>query len=97
MYIVAQMDMTKIWQIIYAFLNRLTRRIVHAMEIVCVSQSMVKRWKTAQQIVDVEITTVNMSLEKHLTIVQKIAVYVEMVNATHLRAVHLASKTVGHV
>lgn len=91
------MDMNKIWQIIYVFLNRPTRRMVPAMEIVIVSQSMVKRWKTAQQIVDVEISTVNTNLERHLRIAHQIVESVEMANVIILKVVVLVKQTVEHV
>ena len=69
----------------------------NAMEMDYVIHIMVKPLTTAPQIVVVEINTVNINLEKHLTIVHQIVEYVETANAIRLKVVPPASKTVEHV
>jgi len=96
-YIVVQMDMIKIWQIINAFLNRPILRMVPAMEIVIVSQSMVKPLRTAPQIVDVATSSVNINLERHPRTVHPIVVCVEIINAIILKVVVLVRKIVALV
>ncbi len=81
----------------YVFLNLLNHPMENAMEMVYVTHIMEKPLTTAPQIADVEINTVNINLEKHLTIAHKIVGSVEMVNVMHLRVVLPASKTVEHV
>lgn len=71
--------------------------MVHVMEMACVSQRTVNDWRTALQIVGVEITTVNINLERRLTTVHRTVGSVEMANAIHLKVVLPVSATVAHV
>jgi hypothetical protein len=66
----------------------------NAMEMVYVTHIMEKPLRTAQQIADVATSSVNINLEKHLTIVHQIVEYVETANAIRLKVVPPASKTV---
>ncbi len=94
---VALMDIYKIWVVIYVFRNLLNHPMVNAMEMVCVTHIMEKPLTTVLQIADVEINTVNINLEKLLTIARKIVGSVETANVIHLRVVPPANKTVEHV
>jgi hypothetical protein len=71
--------------------------MVPAMEIVIVSQSMVKPLRTAPQIVDVATSSVNINLERHPRTVHPIVVCVEIINAIILKVVVLVRKIVALV
>ena len=94
---VAQMDMNKIWVVICVFLNQVSHLMVHAMEMDYVSQTMEKPLTIAPQIADVEIISVNINLERHLTIAHKIVKSVEMANVMHLKVALPVKQTVEHV
>ncbi len=93
---VALMVIGRIWVVICVSLPS-SHPMVHVMEMDYVSQTMVKPLTAAPQIAVVEITSVNINLERHLTIARKIVESVETVNVMHLRVVPPASKTVEHV
>jgi hypothetical protein len=93
---VVLMDISRIWVVICVSLPS-SHPMIHVMEMACVSQTMVKPLTIAPQIVVVEITFVNINLERHLIIAHKIVEYVEMANVMHLKVALPVSKTVEHV
>ena len=94
MYIVVQMIIYQIWQITNVFLNLLNHLMENAMEMVYVTHIMEKPLRTAPQIADVEISTVNINLERHLITAHQIVESAETVNVIRLKVVPPVSKTV---